>query len=338
MVGFIRPNGGYDPLSGQYRVRWFEKGDLPAYIRGLNENLYNEYDEARFKWKMADTPFSLGFVSIAVVEHAGKPVAFNSFLPLMVRRGRDIFSIVQGCDGFVEPEHRRMGLFQETLKFAFRELAEKGPQMLMGFNFAGSAGAAQKVGSTLTCDFVALSAKSTDFKRCDGAKGIEIDSCSLDELYYLYESWAKTTLQLHYYRTPEYLRWRYSHPIRRSSFYRIQEGGDTGYATISLERDGSSNTLFLEDYSPILQKPQVLSAFIKQLLDEGEAVNEVYLTEATGSKMSDVARRLGFGPDHYYTLIMKNIRRLEESGKRLYRDGVELSDIGNWKIVSSDVF
>jgi GNAT superfamily N-acetyltransferase len=338
MAGFIRPNGGYNPLSGQYRVRWFEEGDLPAYIRGLNENLYDEYDEARFKWKMVDSPFSLGFVSIAVVEQAGKPVAFNSFLPLMVRRGRDIFSIVQGCDGFVEPKHRRMGLFQETLKFAFRELAEKGPQMLMGFNFAGSARAAQKVGSMLTCDFVALAAKSTDFKRFDRADGVEIDFCSLDELHDLYEIWAQTTLQLHYYRTPKYLRWRYSHPIRRSSFYRIQEGGDTGYATVSLERDGTSNALFLEDYSSILHKPQVLSAFIKHVLDEGEPVNEVYLTEATGSQMSDVAQRLGFVPDHYNTLIMKNIRGLEESGKRLYRDGVELSDIGNWRIVSSDVF
>ncbi len=330
--------GAYDPLSGQYRVRWFEEGDLPAYIRGLNENLYDEYDEARFRWKMVDSPFSLGFVSIAVVEYAGEPVAFNSFLPLRVRRGKDIFPIVQGCDGFVEPEHRRMGLFQETLKFAFGELAGMGPEMLMGFNFAGSAGAAQKVGSTLTCDFHALCAKATDLKSVEGSNGVEIEPCSLDELHALYENWGKATPKLHYQRTPEYLRWRYSHPIRRSRFYRIREGGDTGYAAVSMERDGASNTLFLEDYSPILEGPRVLSALIKQLLDEDEPVNEVYLTEATGSPMSEATQQLGFAPDHYYTLIMKNIRGLEESGKKLYKGGVELTNIGNWRIVSSDIF
>jgi GNAT superfamily N-acetyltransferase len=325
-------------LSGQYRVRWFEEGDLEAYIRGLNANLYDEYDEDRFRWKMVDTPFSLGFVSIAVVEHAGEPVAFNSFLPLRVRRGKDIFPIVQGCDGFVEPEHRRMGLFQETLRFAFSELAGRGPEMLMGFNFAGSADAAQKVGSTITCDFYALCAKAKDLKSVDGEEEVEIKPCNLDELHALYEVWATTTSNLHYHRTPEYLRWRYSHPIRRSRFYYIRYEGDTGYAAVSLERDGTSNTLFLEDYSPILNRPCVVSAFIKHVLDDGEPINEVYLTEATDSPMSDAAQRLGFTPDHYYTLIMKNIRGLEESGKKLYRRGVELTSIGNWSIVSSDVF
>jgi hypothetical protein len=325
-------------LSGQYRVRWFEEDDLDTYIRGLNENLYDEYDEARFRWKMVDTPFSLGFVSIAVVEYAGKPVAFNSFLPLRVRCGADIFPIVQGCDGFVEPKHRRMGLFQETLRFAFGELSRIGPEMLMGFNFAGSAGAAQKVGSTLTCDFHALRVIATDFKRVDREDGVEIRPCSLDDLHDLYEEWAKTSSKLHYMKTHEYLRWRYRHPIRRSRFYRIREGSDTGYVAVSTERDGTSNTLFLEDYSPILNTPRVLSSLLKQVLGEGEQVNEVYLTEATGSPMSDTALRLGFTPDHYYTLIMKNIRGLKESGMRLYRGDVELTNIGNWNIKSSDVF
>ncbi len=325
-------------MSGQYRVRWFEEGDLDAYIRGLNENLYDEYDEARFRWKMVDTPFSLGFVSIAVVEHAGEPVAFNSFLPLRVRYGKDIFPIVQGCDGFVKHEHRRMGLFQETLKFAFGELAGIGPKMLMGFNFAGSAGAAQKVGSTITCDFHTLHVIATDFKGVDGDDEVEIRSCSLDDLHALYEEWAMVTSKLHYQRTPEYLRWRYRHPIRRSRFYRIREGSDTGYAAVSFERDDASNTLFLEDYSPILNTPRVLSSLIKHVLGEGEPVNEVHLTEAMGSSMSDTAQQLGFTPDHYYTLIMKNIRGLEESGMRLYKGSVELTNIGNWYIKSSDIF
>jgi hypothetical protein len=54
--------------------------------------------------------------------------------------------------------------------------------------------------------------------------------------------------------------------------------------------------------------------------------------------MNEAAQRLGFVPDHIYTLIMKNILGLEERGKRLYRSGVELTNLAEWQIVSSDVF
>jgi hypothetical protein len=327
-------------LSRQYRVRWFEEVDLDAYIRGLNVNLYDEYDEARFRWKMVDTPFSLGFVSIAVVEHNGVPVAFNSFLPLRVRRGSDVFPVVQGCDGFVEPEHRRMGLFQETLRFMFSELAGKGPEMLMGFNFSGSAGAARKVGSTLTGDIHALRAEAVDLAKVNiaGEEGVEVKPCSLEDLHGIYEVWAASTQKLHYHRTPEYLRWRYSHPIRRSSFYRIRDGEEVGYAAVSFEHDRDLNTLFLEDYTPILNRPHVASVLIKSVLGTGEQVNEVYLTEATVSPMYAAAHRLGFQPDHYYTLIMQNISSIDVRGEKLYRGSVDLTNVWNWHITSSDVF
>jgi hypothetical protein len=327
-------------LSGQYSVRWFRDSDLPAYIRGLNETLYDEYDEARFRWKMVDTPYSLGFVSIATVEYNGVPVAFNSFLPLRVGRGDDVFQIIQGCDGLVEPEHRRMGLFQETLKFMFKELAGRGPEMLVGFNFSGSAGAAQKVGSALAGDFHALVAKAPDLAKVETAGEDEVDviPCSLDEMHRLHEDWAKTTTKLHIEKTPDYLRWRHNHPIRRSSFYRIRDGEQTGYAAVSLERDKDSNTLFLEDYSPVLHSPRAAMALIRRVIASGEPLNEVYLTEAVGSKMYSVAQQLGFTPDHAYTMILRNISGLEERDKRLFKDGVELTGVENWCLTSCDVF
>jgi len=327
-------------LSGQYRVRWFEQGDLDAYMRGLNESLYDEYDEARFRWKMVETPYSLGFVSIVAVEYEGEPVAFNSFLPLRVERGDEVFQIVQGCDGFVEPAHRRMGLFQETLKFMFKELGGRGPEMLVGFNFSGSAGAAQKVGSALTGDFHALVAKPFELVKLKvaGEESVDVTPCSLEEMHRLHEAWAKTATRLHIQKTPAYLRWRYSHPIRRSSFYRIRDGEQTGYAAVSVERDKDSNTLFLEDYSPILHSPRAAMALIRRVLDSGEPFHEVYLTEAVGSKMYSVAEQLGFTPDHAYTMIQRNISGIEERDGRLYKRGMELTGVDNWYVTSCDVF
>jgi len=80
-------------LSDEYVVRWFREDDLPAYIEGLNKALYDEYDEEVFDWKHRRAPFSLGFTSVAVVEHVptGAPVAFNPFMPLEVRAGREVF-------------------------------------------------------------------------------------------------------------------------------------------------------------------------------------------------------------------------------------------------------
>ncbi|MDP2900796.1 MAG: GNAT family N-acetyltransferase [Candidatus Bathyarchaeota archaeon] len=328
-------------MSGEYRVRWFRDGDLDAYVAGLNENLYDCYDEARFRWKMVDTPFRLGFVPIAVVEHGGKPVAFNSFLPLRVRVGGESFPIVQGCDGFVAPEHRRMGLFQETLRFMFSQLAGRGPEMLMGFNFAGSAGAAQKVGSTVTCDVHALSVKAEDLAKTsvEGSDEVEVKPIGIEEAHRLYEDWSSATRLLHYDKPLAYFRWRFSHPIRRSSFYRVRDGDATGYVAASLERDeGDAYNLFLEDYTPLFERPRVASAVIGHLLGLGERLNEFYMTATVRSPVNASARALGFAPDHVYTLIMRNISGLEERERRLFRKGVELTRVEDWHIASSDVF
>ena len=314
---------------------------MDAYIRGLNETLYDKYDEARFRWKMQNTPFSLGFISIAVVEHAGKPVAFNSFLPLRVRFGSDINPIVQGCDGFVEPSHRRMGLFQETLKFMKLEFECREPKFLMGFNFAGSTNAAKKAGSTITSDVHALAAKTLELKKVyfEGEEDIEVEPCSLNEIHRIYEDWAATANKLHYERAKEYLRWRYSHPIRCSSFYRIRNGSEVGYAVASLEHENEAMyNIFLEDYTPILNQSKVASAFIKNLLEVEQPLNEVYLTATTCSPISRTAQLLGFKPDHVYTLIFKNIQGLEEREGKLFRDSVEVTKVEDWHIVSSDVF
>lgn len=328
-------------MSGEYKVRWFQESDLDAYIRGLNETLYERYDEARFKWKMVNTPFSLGFVSIAVAEFEGKPVGFNSFLPLKIRAGVDSFPIVQGCDGFVESEHRKMGLFQQTLRFMVRELAERGPEMLMGFNFAGSTGAAQKMGSMITGDVHALAATVSNLRRInvEGEEDVEVEHCSLGEAHQLYEDWAYSTSLLHYDKPEKYFRWRYSHPIRKSSFYRIRDGGEVGFVAISLEHaDVNTYNIFLEDYTPLFHRPRVASAAIKRLLDTDERLNEVYMTATMSSPLNKTARLLGFQQDHVYTLIMRNICNLKEQDKKLYRGNVELTRVEDWHITSSDVF
>jgi len=329
-------------VFGGYRIRWFKESDLESYISGLNANLYECYDEARFRWKMVETPFSLGFVSIAVAEsQEGEPVAFNSFMPLQVRTREGIIPMVQGCDGFVHPAHRRMGLFQQTLRFMVRELAGMGPEFLMGFNFGGSAGAAQKVGSTVTCDARVWEAKAEDVlaPAIPREENVSVRRIGFAELYRLYERWASSTDLLHYYRTPEYLRWRYSHPLRRSSFYEVGVGDEVGYVTVSLEGnpDGSRD-VFFEDYTPSMVKPEVLAVVLREVARGGEPLATVHATGLNVSSLPSAASVLGLVPDATYTLIMNAISGVETHGNKLFKGKTELTRVESWHIASSDVF
>ena len=177
-------------LSEDYNVRWFNEDDEEAYITGLNRNLYDEYNEAIYDWKWRKNPISVGFTSIAVVEHkTDGPVAFNSFLPIEIRQGKQVFKAVQGCDGFVEREHRRRGLFQKTLIFLEDETLRLDAEFLMGFNLVEAAGAARKAGSELAYDMNKCFLKPEKAQKTRG--DIELEPINVGTLHRLYMGWAE---------------------------------------------------------------------------------------------------------------------------------------------------
>lgn len=331
-------------MSGPYRLRWFEDGDLEAYIFGLNENLYDLYDEHRFRWKFQENPSSLGFVSIAVAEApGGKPVAFNSFLPLRVRVGNEVLIVVEGCDGFVSRGHRGAGLFQETLKFMARELKGRGPEFLMGFNFAGSAGAARKAGSAVSCDVQRWRAKPEEIsKQKLGIGDISVKPAGVDKVQALCKEWASSNSKLHVLRSSEYLRWRFLGSPRRSfKLFAIEDGGEEGYVAVSTDTDGhGSLELSIDDYTPMISREPVASAVLGHILHLYPNLSEVSALTPSGSALGSTLSGLGFSPDPdvSYSMIIKAIEDLEAEGNNLYRKGLELTDIGNWYITGSDVF
>ena len=179
-------------MSDEYIVRWFEEGDLASFIDGLNVDLWDEYDVEVFRWKFREDPFNLGFTSIAVVEHVptGTPVAFNSFLPLQVRFGEKVFLAVQGCDGFVDREHRRRGLFQRTVVFLSEEMRGRTPEILIYFNLMEAAGAARKAGSELAYDLDKCQIESGALGGLVTRRGFELTPIDVEKYHELYEEWA----------------------------------------------------------------------------------------------------------------------------------------------------
>ncbi len=138
--------------NSDYFVRWFNEDDLDYYMFHLNNSLYNQYDRERFLRKFQQSAYKLDIVPIAIFEErkTGKKVGFNSFLPLEIKTGNTIIPIVQGCDGYIERNHRRKGLFQKPIHFMTDHFSEYGPELLLGYNFVESLGAAKKAGSIST--------------------------------------------------------------------------------------------------------------------------------------------------------------------------------------------
>jgi hypothetical protein len=328
-------------LSDDYRVRWFQEGDLPSFIEGLNVDLWDEYSEEVFRWKFREGPFDLGFTPIAVVEHvpSGRPVAFNSFLPLQVRAGGEVFLAVQGCDGFVDRGHRRMGLFQRTLRFLSEEMPGRGPEALIGFNLVEAAGAAHKAGSELAFDLDKCLLEGDALGGFASPGAVELEPIGLGELHGLYEGWARESRLLHFRRTPGYLAWRVEgHPVRRGCPYRVLRGGvASGYVVVDLVEEGGGLTMTLNDYNPGLLEG-ALPGVVVSLLEGHRDVTAVEFNARRGSRLESVAEGCGFGVLPWYKVIMMALENTRQEGGAVYRGGLEISDMGLWHLTNSDIY
>jgi len=331
-------------LDCAYIVRWFCEDDLEYYISGLNRELYESYSEKRFRWKFVDSPFSLGFVSVSTVEEVetGKPVAFNSFLPLQVRFGEEVFLIVQGCDGFVDEAHRRRGLFQRTLIFMKNEMADKGPEFLIGFNFAGSAAAARRAGSLVACDVNVWERGVNEIERSLPSRtNLELSEATPEEASEIYENWARRTPRIHFHRTADFLRWRFEeNPLLDYTIHKIESGMEYQcYVAVGIDEEDGLSKMSIEDCIPPFSEAIPLSTVLRALLNEHKEAEVVEIAARSGSALNRAIKQMGSREEEpRYTVIMKPISNVNIRGGKLYRGGLELTNHFNWHIAKSDIY
>jgi hypothetical protein len=326
-------------LSENYIVRWFNEDDVEAYIAGLNRALYDEYNEAFYDWKWKKNPINVGFTPIAVVEHkTDGPVAFNSFLPIEIRRGKQVFKAVQGCDGFVESEHRRRGLFQRTLFFLEEETLRLDAEFLMGFNLVEAAGAARKAGSELAYDMNKCFLKPKEVNKTP-SRTVELEPINVRTLHRLYMGWAEKSRLFNVNRSLEYLRWKIDlHPFKKMQPYRISfEHNIIGYLVTDKVTEGEKTTLTINDYNPGLINRH-LSGIVENLAALNEDITVIEVDTIQGGERQKTALKLGFEIVPWYQVIMKALRGAEQRGGEVYWRGLKLSHIRNWHLAESDIF
>jgi len=326
-----------------YTLRWFHEDDLASYIDGLNESLYDRYDRERFLWKFEKNPFNMGITSIvvAVDDDSGRPVGFNSFLPLEIRIGEINVPIVQGCDGYVNKEHRRRGIFLATIKFMEEELPRTGSMLLMGFNFAGSTAAAVKAGSTAVCDVNYWEIEPKDLRGQVKHRGVfSVQEIEATEAHNLYSAWRKDVDQIHIHRSLAYMRWRFEEsPLRDYRIYSFMEGDkDLGYVVLSVaENDEGETIVGLDDYILRVSNPRVVTGAMVELLKiEGDAVTIELLTKREGVLDSSL-RQLNIEPEIRYSMILKQITG-QGSQSRASEDISIVPLREDWHITTSDIY
>ncbi len=326
-----------------YTVRWFKDGDLDYYIHHLNNSMYNEYDKERFEWKFIDNPFMLGIVSIAMVEekNTGKLVGFNSFLPLELNTGSDHFPIVQGCDGYIEREHRRKGLFQKTIHFMTSYFSGRAPELLLGFNFVESLGAAKKAGSVSTASI------NRWFFKPDQVGEVLTRSVDLvlsrSNVRHIHEVYQDNSIGqvIHIHRNLDYLEWRFvESPLRDYEFYEFIVGDSSGYIICStIKNEEGRMELSIDDYFPPFPNADIFFMILKEILQMHQDVEIVELYTMNDDVVDREILQMGLKRDlePRYTLIMKPIN-LELVNGQIIKEGINLSETSSWHLTKSDIF
>lgn len=328
-------------MSEHYEIRWFKESDLGSYVEGLNKTLYYDYSESMFRWKFERNPFSLGFPSIAVAEHtpSREPVAFNSFLPLEVREGDDVFMVLQGCDGFVDEVHRRQGLFQRTLNFMAEEMKGFSPEILIGFNLVEAAAAAQKAGSAFAHDIDRCFIGRKVFAGFRDREGVALDPISVEALSGLYEEWATGCGLLHIHRNLPYIRWYNENPLRRVQTYMVyRDGSPEGYLVVDEITEGGGLELTVEDYPPGLLDGGLLRGVLSCLHEAHPAVDVVNIYAVRGESLGNGLAGLGFTVAPWFKVIMKALNNAVQERGSVMRNGEELSDLRRWHITAGDIY
>lgn len=327
-------------MSENYTVRWFNEDDVAAYIAGLNRALYDEYNEDIFEWKWKNNPATIGFTSIAVVEHKEQgPVAFNSFLPIEIRQKDETFMALQGCDGFVDLEHRRKGLFQKTITFLEEEVENVNAALLMGFNLIEAAEAARKAGSEMVYDMNKCFLNPKLNKHSSSENHITLEPIKVNTLHFLYLDWALNSRLLNFNHSLDYLKWRIEkHPFKETQPYKVYDRDKLiGYMVTDMVSEGNKTTLTINDYNPGLIN-RALHGIVEKLKILYDDATVIEIDTIQGGNPQKTAERLGFKVTPWYRVIMKALKGTEQRGGAVYRKGLKLSQLLNWHLVESDIY
>lgn len=126
-------------------IRYDKKYDEKIYdLQKLHWSADSELNKSYFRWKYFENPFSES-PKIYLVLSESKLISFRGMYDTEWRVGgrSETFKALCAADFLIHPEHRNKGIYRGLMKFALRDLNDRGYRYLMNFsanpvNYIGS--------------------------------------------------------------------------------------------------------------------------------------------------------------------------------------------------------
>ena len=126
-------------MEEKFSFRKFKMEDLDDYKTLFSIVYSTTIEDDFFCWKNLKNPDRDNEALIyLVLNEKGKIVGANSFFPAKLTFQNREFLIVQSGDTMVSSEYRRRGLWKELLKYAMKDLKEKGYGAILGIPISNS--------------------------------------------------------------------------------------------------------------------------------------------------------------------------------------------------------
>jgi hypothetical protein len=219
--------------------------------------------------------------------------------------------------------------------------SDKGPELLLGFNFVESLGAAKKAGSISTALINRWLFKPNRIEiGLDPISDLSLTRTNHRRVHNIYQRSSKEQV-IHLHRTQEYLDWRFNKsPLRDYILFEYQTGDHSGYIVVSSIEDEEGKTeLSIDDYFPVFTDANLFFTILREILKEFQDIDVVELYVRNNDVLDRALIQIGLEKDQEprYTLIMKPIRK-GISGSQILRNDVNLSNTKNWHITKSDIY
>lgn len=359
----------YQVMSDSYTVRWFQNGDLDAFLELYQSVMGRTKTEAWFDWKYIDNPYT-DHIPIVVAEDESKLVGARGFLAIGMRKGKNEYIAYQPCDTMVHRDHRRQGLFTEMTEAAINRYKDSDVDFFFNFpNDKSKRGNLklgwQVVGNTSEYyrieNLERLISSFTDHRlfraiaACGGplyrqwhtAQGyFSGNSPSISVERHMNEEYSIRNVlefyregsieRFHASRDVKFFNWRLDNPEWKYEIYTVcHEGRSQGAAIIGHQRKDSIKTVNFMDYLPLQMETD--PSIFRSLYTAVQTYHpdaDIYV--ASGTTFSeDVLKGLGFlkkskFPMNRFASSTSVIARTLSDGWRI--DGTDIREHDNWML------
>lgn len=352
-----------------YTIRRFRPGDRADLLRLYDVAFGLSRSEEWFAWKYQDNPY-FDHVPAFVAEHDDTVVGTMQWFPHQITDGTDTWCCLQPCDGMVDPEHRRNGLFDRVSRAALDYYADRDVDLTLGigpnelsrpamaeigwvdvgtipihhrFNDFGSVVAERtdstalallgRVATPAVRAYNAVRSWTAPTPRDDVETTVH-ETVPVDALTELYERSAPSG-RLHVPRDETFYEWRFENPAWEYRTVLASDGdGPVSAAVVGRSRTDDGATARITEALPLdATDPRPLAPVVERVLEEYADVDKL---SAFGSTVPGAAQ-WGFLSNQRFPLSRFSfpiyaMTRLPGQEGECTLDGYDLTDPSNWQL------